>query len=157
MFKDTDQELARLEAELLKVEEPDTQDQEDCEKEYDDSYEDEYDDSYAQDDDLYEEDDPSEAEEDLPEYYYQDTRAANGPAIYQNYSNDYGRNLRNFASGYQAYNTDDCDEDLDAYSEDVMDGEPERNNATVLAVACVLALAAAAAALFLLLRYRGIL
>lgn len=147
MFKDTDQELARLEAELLKVEEPDTDYEDDPDEEYEEE-------SIGEDEEEYEEE---PAQEDLPEYYYLDTRAADGPAVYQNYSNDYGRNLRNFASGYQAYNTDNCDSDLDAYSEDVMDSTPERGNATLLAVVCVLTLLAAAAALFLLLRYRGIL
>lgn len=147
MFKDTDQELARLEAELLKVEEPDTDYEDDPDEEYEEEY-------IGEDEEEYEEE---PAQEDLPEYYYLDTRAADGPAVYQNYSNDYGRNLRNFASGYQAYNTDNCDSDLDAYSEDVMDSTPERGNATLLAVVCVLTLLAAAAALFLLLRYRGIL
>lgn len=147
MFKDTDQELARLEAELLKVDEPDT------------DFEDEYE-EYEETEDPEDYKDYGEAgpdEDDLPEYYYQDTRAAKGPAVYQNYSNDYGRNLRNFASGYEAYNTDSCDEDLEEYSDEVMDGEPEQNSSALLAIACVLALAAAAAALFLLLRYRGIL
>ena len=139
MFKDTDQELARLEAELLKVEEPDTDYAEDLEEEYEEDYEDQY----------------EEAEEELPEYYYQDTRAADGPGVYQNYSNDYGRNLRNFASGYQAYNTDDCDEDLDEYSDDVQSGAPERGNNVLLALACALTLAGAAA-LLLLLRLRGL-
>ena len=147
MFKDTDQELARLEAELLKVDGPDA----DTEEEYEE-YED------TEDPDPYDDCGEAEPEEDdLPEYYYQDTRAAKGPAVYQNYSNDYGRNLRNFASGYKAYNTDDCDEDLDEYSDEVLDGQPERGNSALLAVAYALALAAAAAALFLLLRYRGIL
>ena len=42
--------------------------------------------------------------------------------MYQNYSNDYGRSLRNFASGYQAYNTDDTDVDLDEYCDQVQKG-----------------------------------
>lgn len=66
MFKDTDEALARLEAELLAEEE-------ETEEEYEE-YED------------YEEE-----EEDLapPEYVYEDTRPSAGSVIYQNYANGY--------------------------------------------------------------------
>jgi len=67
MFKDTDEALARLEAELLAEEE-------ETEEEYEEYEE-------------YEE----EEEEDLapPEYVYEDTRPSAGPVIYQNYANGY--------------------------------------------------------------------
>lgn len=136
MFKDTDQELARLEAELLKEEEPVME---------------------AEQPDA---DDFEEAEEELlppPEYFYEDTRAADGPAVYQNYSNDYGKNLRNYASGYRAYNSDESDEDLEAFSEDVYETEPERRSSGLLITACVLAVAVAAVALYLVLWYWGVL
>lgn len=131
MFKDTDQELARLEAELLKEEAPVV------EEETDEEY-------------LEEEIIPP------PEYFYEDTRAADGPAVYQNYSNDYGKNLRNYASGYRAYNSDDIDEDLESFSDDVYEGQPQRSNAGLLITACVLAAAIAAVALFLVLWYWGV-
>ena len=90
MFRDTSEELQRLQAELLAEEEP------------------------AQ---------PQEPPEEEPFYdEYEDTRPAQGPAVYQNYSNDYGKDLRNYASDYRAYNTDTCDDDLDEYSEDVRSG-----------------------------------
>ena len=59
--------------------------------------------------------------------------------MYQNYSNDYGRNLRNYATGYQAYNSDDCDEDLEAFSEEVYEEPEESSNTGLLILACVLA------------------
>lgn len=58
------------------------------------------------------------AEEDFEELLW-DTDQGENPPVYQNYSNDYGRILRNFASGYQAYNTDKADIDLDEYSDEV--------------------------------------
>ena len=141
MFKDTDEELSRLSSELLKAEE-----EEDYEEEYDEEY----------DEESYEEE-PYQEEEALPEYDYEDTRAAQGPAVYQNYSNDYGRNLRNYANGYQAYNSDDCDEDLDAFSEDVYEAETEQSNTGLVILACVLASILAAVVLFMVLKYKGVL
>lgn len=130
MFKDTDQELARLEAELLKEELA----EEEYEEEYDEVYDEEYE-SYE------------DAEEDLPpEYYYTDTRSADGPAVYQNYSN-----------GYHVYNTDELDEDLDAFSEEVYEDEPTNSYTGLIVICCLLAVTAVAGALFLLLKYRGIL
>ena len=96
MFRDTSEELERLQAELLAEEEP-------------------------------AEAPPQEPPEEEPLYdAYEDTRPAQGPAVYQNYSNDYGKELRNYASGYKAYNTDICDDDLEEYSEDVQSGDKKR-------------------------------
>ena len=156
MFKDTDEALARLTEELLKAEEED--EAEDYEEEYyeeEDLSEEEYDEDYDED---YEDEDYEEDEEQAPpEYIYDDTRAAQGPAVYQNYSNDYGRNLRNYASGYQAYNSDDCDEDLDAFSEEVYEEPPEKDNTGLLVTACVLATILGAVVLFVVLKYKGVL
>lgn len=142
MFKDTDQELARLEAELLK------------EEETDEFYPEETEDYDPEEENFYPEEEP---EAEPVEYDYEDTRAADGPAVYQNYSNDYGRNLRNFASGYRAYNSDECDEDLDAFSEDVYDAQPESGNHGLLITACILAAILGGVVLYLLLHMRGIL
>lgn len=145
MFKDTDRELARLEAELLKEAPEDS-----CEP----------DDYYESDDDSCDPDEismePEAVEEAPPEYFYEDTRAAQGPAVYQNYSNAYGKNLRNYASGYRAYNSDVCDEDLDAFSEEVLEGAPRRRNTGLVIAACVLAAAIAVVSLLFLLWYRGV-
>ena len=123
MFKDTDEALARLEAELLREEEI-----EEIPEEEDYLY----DETFA---------DELEEEPDLPpEFLYTDTRAADGPVIYQNFSNNYGKNLRNYANGYQAYNTDVSDEDLDSFSQDVLYTEPEKSNTPLILIACLLAL-----------------
>lgn len=125
MFRDTSEELARLEAELLAQEEPE-------EPVYDEEYEDE---EFPADDDEDE------------EWEYEDTRPANGPAVYQNYSNDYGKNLRNYASGYRAYNTDHTDEDLERYSQQVQ--EPKRSGCVTAIVAVLVGVALLAAAVLL--------
>ena len=89
MFKDTDRELARLSEELLMAEQEDDNDQyeeeedyEDYDEEFEEAYEEEYEEDY--------EDDYEDEAQAPPEYIYDDTRAARGPAVYQNYSNDYG-------------------------------------------------------------------
>ena len=139
MFKDTDEALARLEAELLREEEEPEVLPEEYEEEYDDEFEDAF-----------------EEEEGLPpEYAYEDTRPADGPVIYQNFSNNYGKNLRNYASGYRAYNSDISDEDLDSYSEDVLQTEPEKSNTPLILIACLLSLGIVAVLLIWLFLFRG--
>ena len=127
MFRDASEELERLQAELLAEEEP----AEELPKE-------------PPEEEIYE-----EYEE------YEDTRAAQGPAVYQNYSNDYGKNLRNYASGYRAYNSDTSDEDLDAYSEDVRSGGKTRGGCCLAVIAVLLALILAALVLLGLAYARG--
>ena len=135
MFKDTDEALARLEAELLREEEETEVLPEEEEYEYEEDF---------------------EEEADLPEEYdIDDTRPADGPVIYQNYSNNYGKNLRNFASGYRAYNSDITDEDLDVYSEDVLQTEPEKSNTPLILVVCLLLLGIVAVLLLWMFLLRG--
>ena len=43
--------------------------------------------------------------------------------VYRNFSNDYGKNLRNFATGYKAYNSDSLDTDLEEFSRQVEQGK----------------------------------
>lgn len=124
MFRDTSEELARLEAELLAEEEPEEE--------------------------LPEEEEPAEP------WQYEDTRAACEPEVFQNYSNDYGKGLRNYASGYRAYNADDCDEDLEAYSEEVRRGKKKAPGCLTLAI-CLLILALAVAAILWFAWERGVL
>lgn len=50
-----------------------------------------------------------------------DTQIGDSPAVYQNFANNYGKDLRNFASGYQAYNSDRVDTDLEEFSQAVME------------------------------------
>ena len=149
MFNDAKRELERLSEELLREEED--------EEIPEDSEEEEYYDEEDFDEEDYDEEDFDEEDDAPPEYIYEDTRAAQGPAVYQNYSNGYGRNLRNYASGYRAYNSDDCDEDLDAFSEDVYDAEDERSNTGLIVTACVLASILAGVMLFVVLKYKGVL
>lgn len=106
MPRDTDQELERLQSQLLQEE------QEQAEE--------------------------FSVEEDFAELLWEEDQGEN-PQVYQNYSNDYGRNLRNFATGYQAYNTDQTDTDLDEYCDLVQQGP----KATVWWVWIVLPLMAA--------------
>ena len=123
MFKDTDEALARLEAELLREEEIEEIPEEE-DYLYDETFEDEL-----------------EEEPDLPpEFLYTDTRAADGPVIYQNFSNNYGKNLRNYATGYQAYNADISNDDWDKYGEDVPQSAPEKSNTPLILIACLLTL-----------------
>ena len=139
MFKDTDEALARLEAELLREEEEETAGEEYSEYE------------------AYDEEPEAEEESVPPEYVYDDTRPSAGPVIYQNYSNNYGKNLRNYASGYHAYNADISDEDPENYSEALLEEEPEKSNTALVLIACLLSLTVAATILILALKSRGIL
>ena len=140
MFKDTDEALARLEAELLREEEDDL-----TEEEYNE-YEEEYD------------EEPEEEKTVPPEYVYEDTRSSAGSVIYQNYSNNYGKNLRNYASGYHAYNADISDEDPDSYTEELLEEEePEKSNTALVLIACLLSLTIAATVLIFALKARGVL
>ena len=98
--------------------------------------------------------DPQPEEEELMEQY-EDTRPAQGPAVYQNYSNDYGKNLRNYASGYRAYNTDTTDEDLDQYSEDVRNGGKKKGGCCLVFIALFLGLILVALVAFWFAYARG--
>lgn len=89
MFRDTKEELERLQEELLEEEEEETSEEEEFSEE----------DEMTR---LLEEDDP------IPD-----------TPVYRNFSNNYGGNLRNFASGYRAYNGDKTDTDLEEYSRTV--------------------------------------
>ena len=138
MFKDRNEELQRLEQALLEDEEEEVSlaeepGEEDESEEYDEEYDEDYEEDYDEEDIF-------------PEYDYEDTRAAQDPVAYQHYSN-----------GYRAYNSDDCDEDLDAFSEDVYEAEEERSNTGLVILACLLALGILGMVIFMLLCYGGIL
>ena len=156
MFNDAKRELERLSEELLKEDDEETPEEGEEEEYYDDADEDEYDEE-DYDEDAYDEEEDTEEDDVPPEYMYEDTRAAQGPAVYQNYSNGYGSKLRNYASGYRAYNSDDCDVDLDAFSQEVYEEPPEKSNMCLVITACVLATILGAVALFLVLQYKGVL
>lgn len=118
MFRDAKEELDRLQEQLLEEEE----------------------DLPEEDDDEGDGDFP--AEKQLDDLLDEDTAIPDAP-VYRNFSNDYGRGLRNFASGYRAYNGDKTDTDLDEYSEEVYSGK--KKNSGCCAGVLVLLLAAAAA------------
>ena len=92
MFRDTDEELERLQALLLA----------EAEEEQEQQPESEF------------------LDEEAFEALLGDTDQGENPRVYQNYSNNYGRSLRNYATGYKAYNTDKTDTDLEAYSQEVL-------------------------------------
>ena len=74
--------------------------------------------------------------------------------VYRNASNGYGQNLRNFASGYKAYNGDRTDVDLQELGEEIrMEDEEEEKSLTGLVVtAFVLATAVVGVLIYWLIR-----
>lgn len=90
MFRDRDEELKRLQEQLL--------DEEAAEEIF--------------------------LDEDMLDALLEEDRQGQKPGVYQNFSNRYGRELRNFASGYKAYNSDTTDTDLESFSEMVR--EPKK-------------------------------
>ena len=123
MFRDREEALQRLQEQLLQEEEELRPEEE----EYPDE------DAFDQ---LLEEDD----------------RTADSGA-YRNYSNDYGRGLRNYATGYKAYNADKADTDLDRYSDAVREG-PKRNRAAWLVILLLILIGLAVGAI--LWKYLGL-
>lgn len=98
MFRDAQEELERLQAQLLE----ETEEEEEAFQEEES------------------EEDIFLDEEDFDELL-SDADQGENPGVYQNFSNDYGRNLRNFATGYKAYNTDRTDVSPDEISEEVLE------------------------------------
>lgn len=131
MFKDTDEALARLEAELLQ-EDACAQTEED--REAGDGYEEDYDRT---------EEFPEEA------LLYEKTASWDEPMVYQNFSNNYGQ------EDYRAYNADTSDEDLEEYSEEVFRGESSGGITALVMIVCFLLLGITAFLLFLLYLQRG--
>ena len=82
MFRDRDEALQELQAQLLEEEEQTAPEQEE-----------------------------DFLDEELLDKILTDTDQGESCGVYQNFSNDYGRNLRNYASGYKAYNADKTDVD----------------------------------------------
>lgn len=106
MFKDTERELERLDGELRAEEQPEELTDEDL----------------AELEALLEEDDQK--------------IGGSGPYVYKNYSNRYGADLRNYASGYRAANTDVTDTDLEEFSKAVE--KPRKENLTGLALTALI-------------------
>ena len=105
MFRDKEEELRRLSAELrAEEEEPEA---------------------------------PEQEEEELDFSLDEDTDIADmAGGVYRNASNDYGRGLRNYASGYKAYNADKTEVDPQALSDAVRrEDEEEEKSLTGLVIA----------------------
>lgn len=75
---------------------------------------------------------PDEADED----WFDDDTCDN--LVYENYSNHYGRDLRNYANNYGIRNTDVTDVDLEEFSEAIQ-GESQENLAGLAFTAMILA------------------
>ena len=61
--------------------------------------------------------------------------------VYEEYEEDTEpEEYENYATGYRAYNTDNSDEDLQAYSEDMRSGGKGRGGCCLTVIACVLML-----------------
>ena len=103
MFRDREEELARLEAELLAEEEPEETGTPEDDTDYEEAYDDGSDIAY---DGEYEED----YDEDYEEDYEEDPEEADPP---------YQAEYPTYDTGYHAYNTDRSDTDLEDYSEAV--------------------------------------
>lgn len=93
-----------------------------------------------------------EEQEETPEFQPEEQAAAGDCEVYQNYSNDYGRQLRNFASGYAAYNSDKVDEDLEHFSQQVEQGGRRKPGVLIAAVLAVIAAVLGIAACICLVR-----
>ena len=129
MFRDRDEELKRLQAELLEEEEQETAEE---------FYEEEY------------------LEEETVEQILDEEETADATGVYRNFSNDYGEGLRNFASGYKAYNTDKVDEDMEEFSREVME-PPQKKKGWLAAFAIVLLTAVLLLMLWLVAKEGGLL
>ena len=129
MFRDRQEELQRLQEQLL-------------EEEPKEALEDEAEDGFLD-------------EEGLNALLDGEDQGAN-PRVYQNFSNSYGRELRNYATGYKAYNTDKTDEDMESYSQAVL--EPENNKGITGLLILMLALLCGIAVVlgWIFLRVKGL-
>ena len=122
MFRDEEEELRRLEQELLAEEEPQEQEE------------------YLDDETI--------------DALLDDPQPGDSPKVYQNFSNGYGKNLRNYASGYKAYNADRTDTRPEELSEQVL-SEDKTGLGWLLALLIVLLGALVAAIVYLFLQLGG--
>lgn len=101
----------------------------------------------------------TEEEPDMDELLEEDSKIGDmTDGVYRNASNGYGQNLRNFASGYKAYNGDKVDVDLEELSDELLaEDEPEEKSLTGLVVAAFIIAAAVVGVLVYWLIRGGIL
>ncbi len=122
MFKDTEKELRRLEAELLAQEEEYDQEQE---------WEEE-----PEDEDLL-----TDRELDV---LLEDTQVIGAAPAYQNHANNYGNRI---------YNTDHLEQDVQAFSDELLQQSQERRSAGLVILACLLAVGILCVAVWWVARY----
>lgn len=65
------------------------------------------------------------SEELLEEEKEQPSEKEEPAVVYRNFANNYGRDLRNFASNYSAYNADETDEDSQELADELLE-EPKK-------------------------------
>lgn len=128
MFRDAQEELKRLERELLAEEEEEQTTEEE---------------ELAQDalEEILEEE--PESAMDIPEDY---------DAV-----RNYNGQIRNFANNYTAYNADRTDTELESYSREVREGSENRGLAGLSALALALIAGILGVLVWWLVRYRGLL
>lgn len=122
MFRDKEEELRRLEQELLAEEEP-------------------------QEEEEYLDDETIDA-------LLEEPKPGDAPKVYQNFSNGYGKHLRNYASGYKAYNADHTDVTPEQLSQELL--YPKKHGSALwLALLLILLTAVAVVAIALLYKKLG--
>ena len=92
--------------------------------------------------------------QDALEALWEDTRPGDAPRVYQNHANRYGADLKNYATGYRAYNADRTDTRPEELSEQVL-SEDKTGLGWLLALLIVLLGALVAAIVYLFLQLGG--
>lgn len=141
MFKDTEEELRRLEAELLAQEE----EEEDWEQEDEEEVWQEPVEINALDEDLL-----NNRELDI---LLEDTQVFGEAGAYQNHANHYGTGSNHPA---RIYNSDRLEQTPEELSDELLE-EPRRNTTSLVVLACLLAVGILCVAVWWLLRFRGVL
>lgn len=141
MFKDTEEELRRLEAELLAQEE----EEEDWEEVEEEEAWQEPVEINALDEDLL-----NNRELDI---LLEDTQVFGEAGAYQNHANHYGAGANNPA---RIYNSDRLEQTPEELSDELLE-EPRRNTTALVVLACLLAAGILCVAVWWLLRFRGVL
>lgn len=101
-------------------------------------------------------DEESEGEDMLDVLLEDDTQIGDmDSSVYKNASNAYGSNLRNFASGYRAYNADKTEIDPTMLSDALLDEEEQEEKSLSGLVITALTLAAAVVAVVVWMLIRG--
>ena len=100
---------------------------------------------------------PEEESDEDADFLPEETTISNGSGVYKNFSNSYGASLRNYASGYRAYNRDKTDDDLEEYSQDVWEGKPKGRLTGLVVAIVLLSLGILGILAFWAVRYGGIL